>query len=29
VDQFKLSATAPLSGNGCTDGRGEPEVSAA
>ena len=29
VDQFKLSATAPLSGNGCTGGRGEPEVSAA
>ena len=29
VDQFQLSATAPLSGNGCTGGRGEPEVSAA
>lgn len=29
VDQFRLSATAPLSGNGCTGGRGEPEVSAA
>jgi Protein of unknown function (DUF3105) len=29
VDQFRLSATAPLSGNGCTGGRGEPEVAAA
>jgi hypothetical protein len=29
VDQFRLSATAPLSGNGCIDGRGEPEVSVA
>lgn len=29
VDQFRLSTTAPLSGNGCTGGRGQPEVSAA
>lgn len=26
VDQFRVAETAPLSGNGCTDGRGEPEV---
>jgi uncharacterized protein DUF3105 len=25
VDQFRVSATAPRSGNGCTDGVGEPE----
>lgn len=26
VDQFRISDTAPRSGNGCTGGRGEPEV---
>jgi hypothetical protein len=26
VDQFRLSETAPLSGNGCTGGVGEPEA---
>ncbi len=25
VDQFRVSTTAPRSGNGCTGGRGEPE----
>jgi hypothetical protein len=26
VDQFRISETAPRSGNGCTGGRGEPEA---
>jgi Protein of unknown function (DUF3105) len=26
VDQFRLSETAPRSGNGCTGGVGEPEA---
>ncbi|MCA1738686.1 MAG: DUF3105 domain-containing protein [Actinobacteria bacterium] len=26
VDQFRISETAPRSGNGCENGRGEPEV---
>ena len=26
VDQFRVSETAPRSGNGCTGGRGEPEA---
>jgi hypothetical protein len=26
VDQFRVTETAPLSGNGCTGGVGNPEV---
>jgi hypothetical protein len=29
VDQFRISETAPRSGNGCENGRGEPEIAAA
>jgi Protein of unknown function (DUF3105) len=29
VDQFRVSETAPRSGNGCENGRGEPEVASA
>ena len=29
VDQFRVSDTAPRSGNGCENGRGEPEVASA
>ena len=28
VDAFRISETAPLAGNGCEGGRGEPEISA-
>ena len=29
VDQFRISETAPRSGNGCENGRGEPEIASA